>query len=282
MNSERERVARQARAEGAEASARIRADAERERTVHPGRRARRSADQLRGQGEAQAIAIYADAFQRDPHFFSVWRTLQAYREAFANGASRLVLSPGDDFLQLLQPRTAARGGAAPCRRPRPPGAPSRARTVTTRRRRACRRRRRPPHSDDHDLRPISGALPMRHPTRLAMRAGALLLARGADPAGHDPGGRAGAAGAGQLRRPRRAAAARRGQHLLQPDRAVARRPAGAGSADLPARLAVRAVLPRLPGPQPPGPARRPRRRRRRRTRCRASARASSSIRPASW
>jgi membrane protease subunit HflC len=100
MNSERERVARQARAEGAEASQRIRADAERERTVLVAD-ARSRADQLRGQGEAQAIAIYADAFQKDAQFFNVWRTLQAYREAFANGQSRLVLSPGSDFLQML-------------------------------------------------------------------------------------------------------------------------------------------------------------------------------------
>jgi membrane protease subunit HflC len=63
--------------------------------------ARASADKLRGQGEAQAIATYADAFQQDPHFFQVWRTLQAYRDAFASGTSRLVLSPGDDFLKML-------------------------------------------------------------------------------------------------------------------------------------------------------------------------------------
>ncbi len=100
MQSERERVARQARAEGSEASARIRADAERERTVLLAE-ARASADKLRGQGEAQAIAIYADAFQRDPHFFEVWRTLQAYRETFANGGARLVLTPGEGFLRLL-------------------------------------------------------------------------------------------------------------------------------------------------------------------------------------
>ncbi len=100
MQSERQRVAAQARAEGAEASARIRADAERERTVLLAE-ARAKADQLRGQGEAQAIAVYADAFQRDPHFFQIWRTLGAYREAFASGASRLVLTPGSDFLRLL-------------------------------------------------------------------------------------------------------------------------------------------------------------------------------------
>jgi membrane protease subunit HflC len=101
MQSERELVARKARAEGAEASLKIRANAERDRTVLlAGARAR--ADQLRGEGEAQAIALYAAAFQKDPQFFSVWRTLQAYREAFANGRSRLVLTPQDDFLSLLQ------------------------------------------------------------------------------------------------------------------------------------------------------------------------------------
>jgi modulator of FtsH protease HflC len=100
MQSERQRVAAQLRAEGAEAAARIRADAERERTVILAN-ARATADNLRGQGEGQAIALYADAFQRDPYFFGVWRSLQAYRDAFASGASRLVLAPGDGFLKLL-------------------------------------------------------------------------------------------------------------------------------------------------------------------------------------
>lgn len=101
MQSERDRVARQARAEGAEASARIRADAERERTVLLAE-ARASADKLRGQGEATAIATYADAFQRDPYFFQVWRTLQAYREGFGAGTAKMVLSPGSDFLKFLR------------------------------------------------------------------------------------------------------------------------------------------------------------------------------------
>jgi membrane protease subunit HflC len=100
MQSERERVAAQARAEGAEASTRIRADADRERTVLLAD-AEATADKLRGQGEAQAITIYADAFQRNPHFFGIWRTLNAYRAAFASGKSRLVLTPGNDFLKLL-------------------------------------------------------------------------------------------------------------------------------------------------------------------------------------
>jgi membrane protease subunit HflC len=101
MVSERERVASQARAEGAEASAKIRANAERERTVLLAD-ARATSDELRGRGEAQAIAVYAQAFQQDPHFFEIWRTLQAYRDALSTGASRLVMTPGDDFLKYLR------------------------------------------------------------------------------------------------------------------------------------------------------------------------------------
>jgi membrane protease subunit HflC len=111
MKSERERVATQARAEGAEASLRIRANADRERTVLLAD-ARAGADKLRGQGEAQSIAIYADAFQRDPQFFQTWRTLQAYREAFGAGNSRLVMTPGADFLKLLNHAPSASADAA--------------------------------------------------------------------------------------------------------------------------------------------------------------------------
>ncbi len=101
MQSERDRVARQARAEGAEASAKIRADADRQKTVLLAE-ARAGADRLRGEGEATAIAIYAQAFQRDPGFFATWRTYQAYKEAFSGGHSKIVLSPDNDFLRLLQ------------------------------------------------------------------------------------------------------------------------------------------------------------------------------------
>jgi len=103
MKSERERIATQARAEGAEASARIRANAERERTVLLAE-ARATADKLRGEGEAKSIAIYADAYERDKPFFQTWRTLQAYKDGFAGGNSRLVMTPGDDFLKLLSHR----------------------------------------------------------------------------------------------------------------------------------------------------------------------------------
>src|SRR3954447_15845784 len=84
MQSERERIARQARAEGAEASARIRADAERDRTVLLAE-ARAESDRLRGRGEEEASRIYAGAYQQDRSFFAAWRTLHAYRDAFGNG-----------------------------------------------------------------------------------------------------------------------------------------------------------------------------------------------------
>ena len=118
MISERQRVAAQGRAEGAEASARIRADADRERTVLLAN-AKATADQLRGKGEAAAIAQYADAFQRDPAFFNTWRTLQAYREAFNAGTLHLVMSPGDDFLKLLRQAPRPTGAAAAASSPAP-------------------------------------------------------------------------------------------------------------------------------------------------------------------
>jgi modulator of FtsH protease HflC len=99
MQSERQRVAAQARAEGAEASQRIKADAERERTVLV---ANATADDLRGEGEGEATNIYAKAFGQDPGFFSIWRTLQGYRDIFASGAARLVVSPDNDYLKYLQ------------------------------------------------------------------------------------------------------------------------------------------------------------------------------------
>ena len=101
MKSERERVASQLRAEGAEAAARIRADAERDRTVLLAE-ARANSERLRGEGEQTSIKTYADAFQRDPQFYETYRTLQAYRESFAQGRSRLVLTPDSDFLRLLR------------------------------------------------------------------------------------------------------------------------------------------------------------------------------------
>ena len=101
MQSERERVAREERAQGAEQAQRIRASAERERTVLIAE-AQSQSEILRGQGEQTAIRIFADAFQQDPEFFQFWRTMQAWREAFAEGDARLLLSPDSDFFRYFR------------------------------------------------------------------------------------------------------------------------------------------------------------------------------------
>lgn len=119
MQSERERVAREQRAEGAEQAQRIRAAAERDRTVLLAE-AQANADILRGQGEQAAIRIFAEAFQQDPDFFQFWRTMQAWREAFSEGDARLLLSPDSEFFKYFRslpaavaPQPAASQPAAP-------------------------------------------------------------------------------------------------------------------------------------------------------------------------
>ncbi|TCI00090.1 protease modulator HflC [Roseococcus sp. SYP-B2431] len=101
MQSERERIAREARAEGFEVAARIRAQAERDRTVLLAE-AEANAAILRGTGEQEAIRVFAEAFQRDPEFFQFWRTMQAYREVFSTGESRMVLTPESDFFRYFR------------------------------------------------------------------------------------------------------------------------------------------------------------------------------------
>ncbi len=100
MQSERQRLAAQNRAEGAEASAKIRADAERERTVLLAD-AKATAEKTRGDGEAEATRIFAKSFGADPEFFQIFRTLQGYREVFDTGNARLVLTPDNDYLRYL-------------------------------------------------------------------------------------------------------------------------------------------------------------------------------------
>jgi len=102
MQSERERVAREARAEGAEQAQRIRAQAERERTVLLAQ-AEANAAILRGAGEQEAIGIFAEAFGRDPEFFQFYRTMQAYRNVFGpDSEARMVLTPDSDFFRYFR------------------------------------------------------------------------------------------------------------------------------------------------------------------------------------
>jgi modulator of FtsH protease HflC len=97
MESERERVAKDLRSRGAEAAERIRADADRQRTVLLAE-AYRDAERIRGEGDASATQIYAGAFGRNPEFYSFYRSLSAYRSAFSNGGV-LVLEPDSEFFK---------------------------------------------------------------------------------------------------------------------------------------------------------------------------------------
>lgn len=101
MVASRERVARDIRARGDEASERIRADADRQRTIIVAE-ARRDSLELRGAGDAEATQIYANAFNRDREFFGFLRSLQAYQESFRGEDDVLVLSPETEFFRYFQ------------------------------------------------------------------------------------------------------------------------------------------------------------------------------------
>ncbi len=101
MESERARVARDFRSRGAEMAERIRADADRQREVILGN-AYRDAELKRGEGDATAADIYAQAYGKDKNFFSFYRSLTAYKQAFKNEGDTLVLEPDSEFFQYFK------------------------------------------------------------------------------------------------------------------------------------------------------------------------------------
>jgi membrane protease subunit HflC len=100
MESERQREAAEARAQGAERAQQIRAAADRERTVILAE-AQRQAQILRGQGDAEANRIYAEAFNADPQFFAFYRSLHAYQQALGDQSTSYLLSPDSDFFKYF-------------------------------------------------------------------------------------------------------------------------------------------------------------------------------------
>ncbi len=101
MQQERFRVASQLRAEGSEDAERIRADADRQRTIILAE-AYRDAEIMRGEGDAQAAETYANAYTRNSEFYAFYRSMQAYRESIGREQDLLVLSPKSDFFRFLQ------------------------------------------------------------------------------------------------------------------------------------------------------------------------------------
>ncbi|MCB1851556.1 MAG: protease modulator HflC [Gammaproteobacteria bacterium] len=100
MRAERERVARDLRAQGAEAAERIRADADRQQTVILAD-AFKQAEELRGEGDRKSAAIYAAAYNQNHEFYAFYRSLNAYRGMFNSGSDIMVLEPDAEFFRYF-------------------------------------------------------------------------------------------------------------------------------------------------------------------------------------
>jgi len=101
MKSERQREAKELRAQGFEWAQEIQAKAERERTVTLSQ-AQRQSKITRGEADGAANSILAESFGADPGFYRLYRSLQTYRQALADTGATLVLSPDAAFLQSLK------------------------------------------------------------------------------------------------------------------------------------------------------------------------------------
>ena len=111
MESERKRVANELRSTGAAEGEKIRADADRQREVIVAE-AYRDAQKVKGEGDAKASALYAEAFGRDPQFAQFYRSLEAYRSSFRNKSDLMVVDPSSDFFKWM--RNGVRAGRAGC------------------------------------------------------------------------------------------------------------------------------------------------------------------------
>ncbi|WP_439573326.1 protease modulator HflC [Phreatobacter sp.] len=100
MQTERRQEAADLRATGQQAAVTIRARADRE-VVGILAEANRRADEIRGAGDAERNKIFADAFGRDPNFFSFYRTMQAYEQSMRQGDTRMIVSPTSDFFRYF-------------------------------------------------------------------------------------------------------------------------------------------------------------------------------------
>ena len=100
MQTERQQEAAEFRAEGSAAANRIRARADRERTVILAE-ANKQSEQIRGDGDAERNKIFADAFNKDADFFAFYRSMQAYEAGLKSNDTRLVISPNSEFFRYF-------------------------------------------------------------------------------------------------------------------------------------------------------------------------------------
>ncbi|MBL42279.1 MAG: HflC protein [Rhodospirillaceae bacterium] len=100
MQAERDREAREFRAQGEEQATRIKANADREKAVLLAE-ANRDSQIIRGEGDAKRNAIFAKAFSKDPEFFNFYRSMLAYKQALIDNETSLILSPNSDFFRFF-------------------------------------------------------------------------------------------------------------------------------------------------------------------------------------
>ncbi len=100
MTAEREKEARELRARGMEEAEKIRADADRQRTILLAN-AYKQSEQIRGVGDARSTAIYAESFDKDREFYAFTRSLRAYKQAFANKGDIMLVDPDSEFFRYL-------------------------------------------------------------------------------------------------------------------------------------------------------------------------------------
>ncbi len=101
MQSERQQFAADIRAQGREAAERLKAGADRQRTIILAN-AYQMAQSLRGNGDAKASEIYAKAYNKDPEFYSFYRSLTAYKKSFSGNGDLMVLEPTSDFFKYFK------------------------------------------------------------------------------------------------------------------------------------------------------------------------------------
>jgi membrane protease subunit HflC len=101
MQAERKRIANEQRSEGAAEAERIRADADRQREVILAN-AYRDAQKVKGGGDAQAAAIYAQAFSKNAEFYAFYRSMEAYRNTFQGKNDLMLIEPNSDFFRYLR------------------------------------------------------------------------------------------------------------------------------------------------------------------------------------
>ena len=106
MKSERNALAQDIRSQGEATKTRMNAETDRTYTVKLAE-ARKQAEIIRGQGDAERNRVFAEAFQRDPEFFSFYRSMQAYAKSLGTDGTTMVLKPDSEYFKYFGSKTPA-------------------------------------------------------------------------------------------------------------------------------------------------------------------------------